>query len=49
LDRLLWDLTDAPRRLNLNEDDKNALEAFLSTLTDYAFLSDTKFSDLFFP
>ena len=34
-------------RLNLSESDKDALEAFLHTLTDTAFLSDPKFSDPF--
>jgi cytochrome c peroxidase len=36
-----------PQRLNLSESDKLALEAFLRTLTDEAFLSDPKFSDPF--
>lgn len=36
-----------PRRLNLSEEDKDALEAFLNTLTDEQFLSDPKFSDPF--
>jgi cytochrome c peroxidase len=36
-----------PRRLNLTEEDKQALEAFLNTLTDSAFLSDPKFADPF--
>lgn len=35
------------RRLNLSEDDKNALEAFLNTLTDTEMLTDPKFSDPF--
>jgi cytochrome c peroxidase len=34
-------------RLNLSEADKDALEAFLHTLTDTAFLNDPKFSDPF--
>jgi cytochrome c peroxidase len=34
-------------RLNLSEADKDALEAFLNTLTDESFLSDPRFSDPF--
>jgi len=34
-------------RLSLSESDKDALEAFLHTLTDTAFLADPKFSDPF--
>jgi cytochrome c peroxidase len=34
-------------RLNLSEDDKQALEAFLHTLTDEAFLQDSRFADPF--
>ena len=36
-----------PRRLNLNQNDKNALVAFLNTLTDNVILNDPKFSDPF--
>ena len=36
-----------PIRLNLSEDDKAALVAFLHTLTDYSMLEDEKFSDPF--
>jgi cytochrome c peroxidase len=36
-----------PLRLNLTEREKQALEAFLDTLTDEAMLSDPKFSDPF--
>lgn len=46
LDRLLRSDT-GPRRLNLSEQDKDALEAFLRTLTDTALLSDPKFSNPF--
>jgi cytochrome c peroxidase len=35
------------RRLNLSASDKDALEAFLHTFTDSAFLDDPKFSDPF--
>jgi cytochrome c peroxidase len=35
------------RRLFLSEFDKNALEAFLRTLTDYEMLTDPKFADPF--
>lgn len=37
----------APKRLNLTEEDKDALEAFLHTLTDNDFLTDVRFSDPF--
>ena len=33
--------------LNLSEDEKKALEAFLNTLTDVSFITDPKFSDPF--
>ncbi len=36
-----------PRRLNLSEEDKAALVAFLHTLTDENFLADERFSDPF--
>ena len=36
-----------PKRMNLTEQDKDALEAFLHTLTDTTFLTDPKFSDPF--
>lgn len=36
-----------PRRLNLNDQEKQALVAFLNTLTDEAFLTEEKFSDPF--
>ena len=46
--RLRGENFDGPvRRLNLSEDDKNALEAFLGTLTDTALLADPKFADPF--
>jgi cytochrome c peroxidase len=38
---------DAPRRLNLTERQKRALEAILDTFTDRAMLEDPKFSDPF--
>jgi cytochrome c peroxidase len=43
----LLGLPSAPRRLNLSEEDKAALEAFFNTLTDTTFLADPKFSDPF--
>ena len=46
LDPLLR-LNGSPVRLNLSEEDKDALEAFLNTFTDHAFLDDPKFSDPF--
>jgi cytochrome c peroxidase len=39
--------TGLPKRLNLSEYDKEALEAFLRTLTDEEFLNDPKYSDPF--
>lgn len=36
-----------PRRLNLSDEDQQALVAFLNTLTDEAFLTDEKFSNPF--
>ena len=47
LDPLLRDDAGAPVRLDLSEDDKRALEAFLRTLTDEKFLTDPRFSDPF--
>jgi cytochrome c peroxidase len=47
LDAVLRDSGGAVRRLNLTEADKDALEAFLRTLTDQPFLDDPKFSDPF--
>ncbi|SEB36902.1 cytochrome c peroxidase [Tenacibaculum sp. MAR_2009_124] len=38
---------DNPIRLNLNQAQKDALVAFLETLTDYEMLSDEKYSDPF--
>lgn len=40
-------LTNLPLRFNLSENDKDALEAFLDTLTDQPFLTDPRFSDPF--
>ncbi|MCB9713940.1 MAG: cytochrome-c peroxidase [Myxococcales bacterium] len=37
----------SPQRLNLSEADKDALEAFLRTLTDDALIEDPRFSDPF--
>jgi cytochrome c peroxidase len=49
LDALLREglTTGLPKRLNLSEEDKDALEAFLHTMTDDEFLTDPKFSDPF--
>lgn len=47
LDFILRDLTGAPQRLNLTESDKQALEAFLNTLTDDDLLADPRFADPF--
>ena len=47
LDAQLRDATGAVRRMNLSEEDKQALEAFLDTYTDSAMLADPKFKDPF--
>ena len=47
LDTLLRDNSGHALRLNLSEQDKGALEAFLHTLTDDAMLADAKFSNPF--
>lgn len=47
LDSLLRDDAGHAVRLNLSEPDKDALQAFLHTLTDDAMLADPKFSDPF--
>jgi cytochrome c peroxidase len=47
LDALLRDSSGAVRHMNLSEQDKQALEAFLNTYTDSAMLSDPKFKDPF--
>ena len=39
--------TRQPNVMGLSEEDKNALEAFLRTLTDDALLNDPKFADPF--
>lgn len=38
---------NTPKRMNLNEIEKEALVAFLGTLTDYSFIQDPKFSNPF--
>jgi cytochrome c peroxidase len=47
LDFILKDVTGAPRRMNLSDADKAALEAFLNTFTDAPMLADPKFTDPF--
>ena len=47
LDGILRDLTGGPIRMNFTEEEKDDFEAFLRTMTDDAFLTDTKFSDPF--
>jgi len=47
LDTILRGPDGKPRRMNLQEADKQALEAFLGTLTDEAMLHDPKFADPF--
>ena len=39
--------SDFPRRLNMTEEQKHALEAFLNTFTDDELLNDPKFSNPF--
>ena len=47
LDALLRDTSRNPIRMNLSEEDKDALEAFLNTYSDDAMLADPKFADPF--
>ena len=47
LDRILKDPAGNPRRMNLTQAEKNALVAFLKTLTDEKFVADEKFSNPF--
>jgi cytochrome c peroxidase len=47
LDGLLKTTTGEVRRMDLSEEDKDALEAFFNTLTDDKMLTDPKFSDPF--
>ena len=47
LDPLLRTFDRTPWRMNLSDADKDALEAFLRTLTDEEMLADPKFSDPF--
>lgn len=47
LDPVLRNQNGQPRRLNLTQNEKDALVAFLNTLTDQAFITDPKFSDPF--
>jgi cytochrome c peroxidase len=47
LDALLKTSTGEVRRMDLSEEDKDALEAFLNTLTDDEMLTDPKFSNPF--
>lgn len=49
LDRILRESTGTPLRLGLSTDDKDALEAFLQSMTDCEFLEDPKFSQPFPP
>ena len=47
LSEKLKDVNDKPMRMKISEDEKDALIAFLNTLTDYKLLTDSKFSDPF--
>ena len=47
LDRILRDPQGNPQRLNLTPAEKDALVAFLGTLTDQSFLADIRLSDPF--
>ena len=43
----LKNIDGSPKRLNLNQEDKNALVAYLKTLTDVSIASDDRFADPF--
>jgi cytochrome c peroxidase len=47
LDGIFKKVDGTPVQMNLSDTDKQALEAFLNTLTDTAFLTDPKFSNPF--
>ncbi len=47
LERILKDSAGNPRRMNLSQEEKSALVAFLKTLTDTKFVEDEKFSNPF--
>lgn len=47
LDGILRGSDGQPTRLNLSDEDRSALEAFLNSTTDPAFLEDPRFSDPF--
>ena len=47
LDRILRDPNGNPQRLNMTQAEKDALVAFLGTLTDQTFLADIRLSDPF--
>ena len=47
LDPLLRNLGGLPQRLNLTAAQRDALVAYLQTLTDQAFLNDVRFADPF--
>jgi cytochrome c peroxidase len=47
LARLLQDAQGGPRRMNLTEEQKEGLIAFLHAMTDEQFLRDPRFSDPF--
>lgn len=47
LDQRLRANNGQPRRLNLNQNDRNALVAFLNTLTDPSFINNEKYADPF--
>jgi cytochrome c peroxidase len=47
LDGLLKDNNGQPKRMNFSAEEKDALIAFLHTLTDVSFISEPKYSDPF--
>ena len=47
LDSRLRDSSNQPRRMNISDHEKEALIAFLNTLTDYSAVLDKKFSSPF--
>jgi cytochrome c peroxidase len=47
LDPLLQDANGNARKMNISDDEKAAIIAFMNTLTDFSMVSDTKFSNPF--
>ena len=47
LDRRLMDTNKKPKRMEISDDDKQALIAFMNTFTDNTMITDSKFSNPF--